>query len=166
MRLIKAPQWYPRTGSPIVFLAGTIDMGTGPDWQAEVAMRLASQPVSVTVLNPRRDDWDDTWEQSIDNEQFRNQVEWELQAMEDAAVIVVHFAPDSFSPITLLELGLAARQGKAIVYCPEGFYRKGNVDIVCARYNVRTADSLDDLVHQVIMNLPDVRPYDGYQEAA
>ena len=42
-----------------------------------------------------------------------------------------------------MELGLFAGRmpGKLIVYCPEGFWRKGNVDITCKYYGVRQVGS-------------------------
>ena len=42
--------------------------------------------------------------------------------------------PEKLSPITLLELGLHAKSGKLLVCCPDGFLRKGNVQIVCDRF--------------------------------
>jgi hypothetical protein len=102
-----------------VFLAGSIEMGRAEDWQAMVTQALADLP--VTVLNPRRDEWDDSWEQSIGNPLFRGQVEWELEGLERASVVVMYFAPVTQAPITLLELGLLARSGKLVVCCPAGF---------------------------------------------
>ena len=37
-----------------------------------------------------------------------------------------------------------------VVCCPEGFYRKGNVDIVCNRYGVTMAKDVDDLVKKTL----------------
>ena len=56
------------------------------------------------------------------------------------------------SPITLLELGIHAKSRKLIVYCPEGFWRKGNVDIVCEKYNIKQVDSFEEL-KKAIKNL-------------
>jgi len=36
-----------------------------------------------------------------------------------------------------------------IVHCPEGFYRKGNVDIVCARYGVPVLQDFEDFKREV-----------------
>lgn len=143
--ILQAPNSYAGLPGhkPLVFLAGSIDMGKAEFWQDEVAAALKD----CVVLNPRRDDWDNTWVQSIDHPQFKEQVEWELQAMEDADLIVLYLSPGSFSPISLLEFGLFHSK-PMIVCCPEGFYRKGNVDIVCRRYDVPQADSLDDLVEK------------------
>ena len=63
--------------------------------------------------------------------------------MEDATHIVMYFDPTTKSPISLLELGLHASSGKLTVCCPEGFWRKGNVDIVCKRYGVPMVKSLE-----------------------
>jgi hypothetical protein len=134
-------------GERSVFLAGSIDMGRAAPWQPEVERALGDLPIAI--LNPRRDDWDSTWVQSIDNAQFRGQVEWELDAQERASVIAMYFAPGSQAPITLMELGLFVRTGKLVVCCPEGFWRRGNVQVVCNRYRVPMADDLDGLVRTV-----------------
>ncbi|MEM7029318.1 MAG: nucleoside 2-deoxyribosyltransferase domain-containing protein [Chloroflexota bacterium] len=127
-----------------VFLAGSIEMGKAEDWQTRFADALSDD--DVIILNPRRDDWDSSWEQRIENDQFRGQVEWELAGQEQANVIALYFAPDTKAPITLLELGLFAHTGKVIVCCPDGFWRKGNVDVVCRRYGVKQVDSLQALI--------------------
>lgn len=127
-----------------VFLAGSIDMGSAEDWQASIATAL--QDTDLTLLNPRRDHWDSAWEQRSSNPQFREQVEWELDAQEQAALIAMYFAPTSQAPISLLELGLFAASGKLVVCCPDGYWRKGNVEVVCDRYHIPLVSSLNDLV--------------------
>lgn len=129
-----------------VFLAGSIEMGAAVDWQSQVTSALAD--LDIVVLNPRREAWDASWPQSIDFAPFREQVEWELEAQERASLIAFYFAPDTKAPITLLELGLAVRR-RAIVCCPEGYFRKGNVDVVCARYGIPQAPSLAGLIERV-----------------
>jgi hypothetical protein len=119
-------------GRPKVFLAGSIEMGAADDWQASLTAALGD--LDVAVLNPRRDDWDNSWRQSIDDARFRGQVEWELEGLERADLVAMWFAPDTRAPITLLELGLTARSGKLVVGCPEGYWRRGNVEVVCARF--------------------------------
>jgi len=131
----------------VVFLAGSIEMGSAERWQDRVCQALIAD--DVTVLNPRRDDWDSSWVQSIEDASFRDQVDWELAGLSLANVIAMYLAPGTQSPISLLELGLYAASGKLIVCCPEGFWRKGNVDIVCQVYGVEQAKSLDDLVDRV-----------------
>jgi hypothetical protein len=121
-------------GARAVFLAGSIEQGAADDWQTTLTAALADR--DVVVLNPRRDEWDATWRQSIDEPRFRGQVEWELDGLERADVIAMWFAPATRAPITLLELGLHARGGKVVVGCPDGFWRRGNVEVVCARFGI------------------------------
>ena len=115
-----------------IFLAGSIEMGKAENWQDELANMLAH--TNITFLNPRRDDWDSSWEQSADADNFREQVEWELQSMHDATMILMYLQPNTLSPISLLELGIYAGSGKLTVCCPDGFWRKGNVELVCEQY--------------------------------
>jgi hypothetical protein len=132
MKVIKPPDkidLYGYRGS--VFLAGSIEMGAAVDWQARVTEELAD--MDVVVLNPRRDDWDSSWEQSIDNPQFYEQVTWKLEGLERADRIIMYFAPDTKSPISLLELGMHIGP-RMYVCCPRKFWRRGNVEIVCDRY--------------------------------
>ena len=59
----------------------------------------------------------------------------------------MYFSPETKSPISLLELGLYATSGKMIVCCPDGFWRKGNVEIVCEKYEIPLYETLDDLLN-------------------
>jgi hypothetical protein len=124
-----------------IFLAGSIEMGKAVNWQERVNEHF--HILGWDVFNPRRDDWDSSWEQKFENAQFYQQVNWELNALEHADLIVMYFDPNTKSPISLLELGLFARSGKLQVICPEGFWRKGNVDIVCNYYNIPLYDKLE-----------------------
>lgn len=147
-QVIKPPQplnFDPHT--PSVFLAGSIEMGTAERWQEIVEAGI--EDLNIILLNPRRDAWDSSWSQTLDNPQFREQVEWELEAQERADIIAVYFAPNTKAPVTMLELGLCARQKKAIVCCPEGFWRKGNIDIVCLRYGINQVSTLDELIAEI-----------------
>lgn len=130
-----------------VFLAGSIDMGGSVDWQAKAIEALAAE--DVVLLNPRRADWNKAWKPVAEEPEFRRQVEWELQALERADVVLVYFAPASQSPITLLELGLHAASGKVLLACPDGFWRKGNVDIVAKHHGIPAYGSLDALLEAV-----------------
>ena len=130
-----------------IFLAGSIEMGAAEDWQTKIEESL--KDVDVVVFNPRRDDWDNSWKQDIKDPKFREQVEWELAAQEKADVIAMYLDPKTKAPISLLELGLFAKTGKMVVCCPKGFYRKGNVDVVCNRYGVPQVDTLDGLIKYI-----------------
>lgn len=147
--MLKPPAPLPPTFTqPSVFLAGSIDQGRAAPWQQTVADALAA--CAVTILNPRRDDWDASWEQRMDHPQFVAQVTWELDAQERADLIAMYFAPDSYAPITLLELGLFAASGRLLVCCPPGYWRKGNVDLICARYGIAQAPTLAELCGSLV----------------
>jgi len=137
---IQAPNAMPKR----VFLAGSIEMGTAEEWQKKLIKDLDEK--KYTFFNPRRDDWDSSWEQTIKNQQFHEQVTWELNALEDADIIVLYFDPKTKSPISLVEFGLHAKDKKMIVCCPKGFWKKGNVDIVCERFNIPLAETIDELI--------------------
>jgi hypothetical protein len=128
---------------PKVFLAGSIEMGKAENWQKRLEDEIGD--AEVLIMNPRRDDWDSSWKQEKTNEKFRQQVEWELEAQEEADLIVMYFQPGTQSPITLLELGLF-KDRNLVVCCPEGFWRKGNVDITCEKYGINQVDTLQELI--------------------
>jgi hypothetical protein len=123
-----------------IFLAGSIEMGNAENWQEPLSNRLIDS--GWVIFNPRRDDWDNSLTQEFETPQFYQQVTWELNALEQSDLIIMYFDPNTKSPISLLELGLYARSGKLIVVCPDGFWRKGNVDIVCNYYNVPQYQSI------------------------
>jgi hypothetical protein len=148
MNVIKPPHSVVKNskkGHLKIFLAGTIEMGNSEDWQTKVTEALSDRP--YTILNPRREEWDSSWEQKIENPQFYQQVNWELDALNKADIIILYLLPDSKSPISLLELGLYASSGKLLVCCPEGFWRKGNVEIVCERFNILLYENIENLLH-------------------
>lgn len=139
IQISKPPETLPvdKTGQMIkIFLAGSIEMGKAVDWQTRLTNDLSKTDFNLHVLNPRRDDWDSSWEQSIDNAQFREQVEWELTGLELSDIVALYFDGDTKSPISLLELGLHVRGEKTIIYCPDEFWRKGNVDVTATFYGV------------------------------
>lgn len=152
--LVTSPTPLPLDHSlPRLFLGGSIDMGGAPDWQA--AMTRALSDMDVVILNPRRPDWNPQWKPEASEPEFRRQVEWELAALEASDVIVMYFAPGTQSPISLLEMGLHARGGKLIVLAPDGFWRKGNVDITAEAYGVRQVQTMDELTAAVREALAD-----------
>ena len=146
--IVKAPNAVPyhERNTKSIFLAGSIDMGNAVDWQTRACEMLA--PYDIVVLNPRRDDWDSGWVQDISNPQFKEQVAWELEHLEACDLIVMYFDPAGAAPISLLELGLFGipENERIVVCCPEGYWRRGNVQIVCDRYNIQLLDDIDELL--------------------
>lgn len=150
MKEIKAPNIVPLSGANL-FLAGSIEMGTAEKWQDRVCKFFEYS--EITILNPRRDDWDSSWEQKESNDQFREQVMWEIKGQEVADYILMYFDPNTKAPITLLELGLFAESEKLIVVCPDGFWRKGNVEVVCKYHEIPLYNDLDKALQVLIKKL-------------
>lgn len=146
--VIKAPEkdLSPSHNSTI-FLAGSIDMGKAENWQQRVE-RALQEFSDITIYNPRRDDWDSSWIQDISNPQFKEQVTWELEHLESANLVVFYFDPAGPAPITLLELGFfgLTEPAHTIVCCPEGYWRRGNVQIACDRYKIPLVDNIDEFM--------------------
>ncbi len=158
--VIYPPNPFPHNNNYSIFLAGTIDMGNSIDWQQVVIEQLTKMengPMillqghetrtsfdnQITIFNPRRKDWDSSWVQEIENPQFFEQVNWELDALEKSDCIILFFEKNSKSPISLLELGLFADSQKMIVCCESWFWRKGNVEIVCQRKGIPFFDNFE-----------------------
>lgn len=133
-------------GDLSVFLAGSIDMGQAIDWQTTVTEALADR--ICTFLNPRRPNWE--WSEGFVGEEFEKQVNWELDRLEQCDIVALYLTKDSKAPISLLELGFVSRMSKRIIVgCEEGFYRKGNVEIMCRRYGMRLVDNMEDFIKGV-----------------
>lgn len=130
-----------------IFLAGSIEMGKAEEWQKKIVDSVKDKP--YIFFNPRRDDWDSSWAQEKTDKNFRQQVEWELEALEVADYIVMYFDPETQSPISMMELGIHVREKKLIVICPEGFWKKGNIDITCEFYKVKQVESIDKFIEML-----------------
>jgi len=130
---------------PMIFLAGSIEMDTAERWQDKVIQNF--QDKQVIFLNPRRDDWDSNIKQSCMDDEFRNQVNWEISGLLKSDLVIFYVDPTTKSPITLLELGMiAGRKIPSIVCCPEGYWRKGNVEMVCTRFGIQMIDDFEKLL--------------------
>jgi hypothetical protein len=132
---------------PSVFLAGSIEMDKAVDWQKKCEEMLSAK---YNIFNPRRNEWNSDWEQSITNAKFKEQVDWELNALEKADIIIMFFANNTKSPISLLEFGLYAQSKKMKVVVEEDFWRKGNIDVVCEKYSIQQYKSLEELLQNLI----------------
>jgi len=125
-RIVKASADY-TLNRPSVFLAGTIDNGKGVDWQTEVENEL--DDLDIIILNPRRNDWNPDWEQTRENDEFSQQVSWELTGLDMVDEVFFFFAPHSYSPVTMLELGLCLPDKNVTLVCAKNFWRCGNIEI-------------------------------------
>lgn len=136
-----------------IFLAGSIEMGKAEPWQDKVTKDITNCKDLRYIFNPRRVDFYADAVQSITDPYFKGQVEWELDHIDKCDILFMYLDPNTKSPISLLELGYIASSRKAIVCCPEGFWRKGNVEIVCARNNIPLYTSLEEATNRLILEI-------------
>jgi hypothetical protein len=134
-----------------VFLGGTIDDGKSINWQSELIGELNSCDTvhPIIVYNPRRSEWPS----SDDHSEIDKQIKWELSHLERADLIVMNILGNSKSPISLMEIGLFARENKLLVFCPKDFYRYDNVRVVCGSYGVPLFETNDiDFIKERVLN--------------
>lgn len=140
---------------PSVFLAGSIEMDRCDNWQQYVLS--AVKDVEGVAFNPRRPVWDSTW--SAEDERMKEQIRWELEYLDVADIVLMYFDPTTQSPISLFELGMRLEAGyhsnrqTLVVVCPQGFWRKANVDITCEWYGVQVFQSLEDGIFRLTLEL-------------
>lgn len=139
MKVFKSPEKVTGGGFRI-FLAGSIEQGKAEEWQTNLSEELEDYDGIIT--NPRRENWNPDLEQSYDNAFFKEQVNWELDNLDSADLIVMYFDGNTKSPISMLELGLY-KDSNIVVYCPKEFWRKGNIDIVCNRFGIDLYEDKD-----------------------
>jgi hypothetical protein len=125
-----------------IFLAGSIDDGTAENWQEIVVDSLKDK--NVLLFNPRRDDWGSKYN-------LKQQIEWELDYLEEADLIIYYVTKDSKVPITLLELGLYMKDSskKILIYCHKDFYRFTNVETTSERYGHKVYTDHDLFIEEV-----------------
>lgn len=122
-----------------IFLAGTIDMGNSEDWQMETLRKFSGIPGRFILFNPRQEKWD-----ASRPGEMEYQVNWELEHLEMADIIIMNILGNSKSPVSLLEMGLHSRSGKMYVICEPDYYRFENVRITCKFYGIPLYSSMDE----------------------
>lgn len=164
-----------------IFLAGTIDDGRSEKWQNKLLSDMtfyhltkdseedlgtgcdfslgSDREQDIVVFNPRRDDWDDSWE----DEKIEEQIRWEQEKMDEADIIVMVLIDDSKSPISLLELGIYGPQGKLFVFCTDKFYRFLNVKLTCEKYWIDLYQTTDtkEVVKEIDRVLDELDEYEN-----
>ena len=64
-------------------------------------------------------------------------------------MIALYLYPGTISLISLIELGLFIKTKKIVICYPDGFYRKGNVQVIYNKYNIKLVKTLNKLVEEV-----------------
>lgn len=146
-KIFKAPQNVVIPENHIsLFLGGSIENGKADLWQDKLSEILINKFENIIILNPRRENWNSALKQDLTNTEFYEQVDWEYNSLESSDYILIYFQPNTYSPISLMELGLFAANKKVIVCCPEEFWRKGNVDFICKKFELTVIENYEDIV--------------------
>ena len=151
LAVIHKPPHRPVVKTASVILYGGMPSDPEWDWRADLSASLSDLP--IVILDPTCEAWDSTWVQDISFQPFKEQVKWEMDHADIADVIVFFFGGKTDQPITLLELGLYAHTGKAVVCCQDHFSKKGNVQIVCERYKIDMCETVEELEKEVRVRL-------------
>jgi 8-oxo-dGTP pyrophosphatase MutT (NUDIX family)/GNAT superfamily N-acetyltransferase len=140
--VVKAPNPWQK-GKFTLFLSGVIDQDTAPDWQAAVIKALDAY--DITILSPRRDDWDSSWEAEIENPKFVEQVAWESRGLSEADYRTFVVFKDSKAPITMLEFGKHIDDPGCLMV-EDGFYREGNLEFEAIAHKMPVYYSLEEMI--------------------
>ncbi|KAF7886280.1 hypothetical protein EAF00_010383 [Botryotinia globosa] len=154
---------------PVIFLSGTTNYNKDESrWQEVLTDRLlahsrststdykdaTNEPNSfapVTIIDPFNPAWDSTWREDASDDRFVAQVNFELEGLELADIVVVGFIGADVRAgkigaggTALVELGTALkRKGQKVIVCVEkGFWKEGYVKVLCERFGVKCLDSL------------------------
>lgn len=121
-----------------VFLAGSIDFKSSSNWREEVICKVNHEVIFFDPTNHEHD--------TLDDSEMKNQINWELEALELSNKILLNFLPNYESPISLVELGLYTFTRKLIVVCPKQFHKYRYVSVLCERYNIPFFLNLNDAI--------------------
>jgi nucleoside 2-deoxyribosyltransferase len=134
-----------------IFFAGSIDNGMTEEWQDKLFRDINDTPTEaelkkdIVCFNPRRKNWS-----KLEEDKLTEQIEWELNHIDVADLVVVYFADDSYSPITMLELGtLLARHKNIVIYCSPKFYRYRNIRVTSERYGYSVCETYEEFLDSV-----------------
>ncbi|KAF2270342.1 hypothetical protein CC78DRAFT_451341, partial [Lojkania enalia] len=87
--------------------------------------------LSITIFDQRSSDWHQTQRLGNSHTSSKKYLSWKLACLEEADVIALYLQPVLISSSDMLELRIYSSSGKLVVCCPEGLWRRGDVEIVC-----------------------------------
>lgn len=124
---------------PFIFLSGTDDTECSPNWHDWVAQWLQNLP--VTVFNPRGNGFNPK-----SSKYTRNLlVDWEMDYINVADLIILYFYPGTLSTTSLLMLALYIGSKKSIVVCcPNGYWKKKAVQVLCQRGSIALFETSEE----------------------
>lgn len=172
IEVIKAPSpRYGNSDNVRVFLAGSIDMGAATDWQSKLIAHAGcsfDENDNITFYNPRRTGGF-SGEQTLEDDDFAAQVNWEIDRIDRANIVVFYITAESWAPITLWELGYFLGKQEAlkdiadcnqrqriVIGVEQGFWRRGNIEVMCDRLGILLVDNLIDVAYALEQQVADV----------
>lgn len=146
--VIKAPLRGYAIGKRVsIFLAGTTK---NTKWRETLVDSCEELRDEVVFYDPTRQDWDSTWREHEDDARWRQQYDWEQDALRRADIKVFCFLETSDAPISLLEFGLAIPPDgvriEDIVVCVSPDYPKAAyVRSLCQRHHISFVCHVEEL---------------------
>lgn len=125
----------PQEEGNYVFLAGSIDNRYFGNWRKTIIEEIGDSNIILDPTNTNHD--------KLSDEEMKLHIQWELDALSKADIILLNFLSDSKSPISLVELGLYVASNKLIVICPKEFYKSKYVYTLCEKYNTPIFDTIN-----------------------
>ena len=160
MQIVEAPnslESFFNSKAIKLYITGSISLDKSENWIMvfiEGLKKYFLKDKNLFIFHPIRKDWNPEWGENEYDSEFRKQFVWELEAQGLADIVVMHFEHDALAPITLMEFGLnVGKDSRLIVHCPKGFWKKGNIDIICIRNEIKQAETLDDLLKLTIEDI-------------
>lgn len=81
---------------------------------------------------------------------FNGQVNWEVDGIDEADVVFIFIDPATKSIVTFGEFYYILGQLKAgvhrdvIIVCPHGYWRRGNIEVMCNRFGLKLHETLEE----------------------
>lgn len=134
--------------APVISLTGPISSKRERCWQLPVAEDLRARGFQVRTPLEKR--WLSEWLEHTGEPVFQRNVASNFQDLDESDEILMHFTEDSLAPTSLLQFGRYVHSGKLTVSCERGFWRRGNLEIMCGLYGVPLFESQRDGVEHLL----------------
>lgn len=142
MRIVKAPEKVELSKNDVsIFLAGSIELGKSENWR-ETFYKEFNDYSDAILLDPVIDNWN-----KLQNP--AEQINWEQDMLEVSDVIAMYINPNTKSPISLMEFGQFIKSKKLIICCPEGFWKREYLEVMCERNDITLFDNFPDFINKV-----------------
>lgn len=133
--VVSVPSLYIPTSGIKIFLAGSIDQPARNNWRELAIAHIqtswfsaSNNQDSITIYSPRRSD--NEWTVDMENEQAA----WDMSMLSMVDYVILHLTGTTISPVSLLELGLFARNPNLYLSIDDSYMRKHVVELYYTYY--------------------------------